>query len=601
MAQFLNLAAYRFARLTDLTGRRAALRKRCRELQLAGTILLSKEGINLFIAGEVSAVRCLLAELRSDPVLSELDGKESYSDHQPFSRMVVKIKRQIIAFVQGIDPLRDHAPRVQPTTLKQWLDEGRDLVLLDVRNDYEISLGTFRGAKRLGLKYFRQFPQRATEQTDLPRDKTIVSFCTGGIRCEKAAPYLLKQGFAEVYQLDGGILNYFEQCGSAHYQGECFVFDKRVALDPSLAETETTQCFNCQAVLSKEQQQDPNYRHGLHCPNCIESKEQHWLRLAKAHEENIRAVATPLPGLQPYTNRRPIRVSGRYDDWTLAAFLRALHPHLGETYWRQACQEARLECRGQPVTLEHRVRGGDTLLHYIPNTTEPVVNTQVVILFEDEALFVVNKPAPLPVHPCGRFHRHTLSYLLRLAIREVKLRPVHRLDADTTGVQIFCKSRDSARSVQEQFERRKVRKLYLAEVSGRCEARFTAKMPLSTAPSGAGTRRIGEKTAETRFRTLVASAQSSLISCEPLTGRTHQLRIHLAELGHPIVGDRAYSADSDLGQGLTAQADQPLHLHASKLCIQHPQSNRWVEFTAPSPQWANAFSSDGHPTRLAGR
>lgn len=269
----LNVAAYKFADLDDLTSRRTLLKARCDALCLKGTILLSPEGINLFLAGEPSSVRTLLDELAAWPELLGLDVKESYSDRQPFRRMNVRLKREIIAFgVPTIDPRATTTPRLSPAELKQWLDEGRPVILLDVRNRYEVELGKFAAATDLGIDSFRAFPEAIEQLPDEARTTPVVTYCTGGIRCEKAAPLLEQQGFREVYQLDGGILRYFEQCGGEHWRGECFVFDHRVAVDSQLRETPTELCFACQATLSPAQQASPQYVPGKSCPSCYQAE-----------------------------------------------------------------------------------------------------------------------------------------------------------------------------------------------------------------------------------------------------------------------------------------------------------------------------------------
>jgi len=267
--EVLNVAAYKFTPLVDLATRREQLRALCADLQLKGTILLSDEGINLFIAGRRAAVAELLDTLQADEAIGRLDVRESLSDRQPFRRMLVKLKREIIAFgVEGIDPVAAPAPKIEPQQLKQWLDEGRPLTLLDVRNDYEVRLGTFAGAVPIGVDHFRNFPDAADRSLSELKDKPVVMFCTGGIRCEKAGPYLERAGVGEVYQLQGGILNYFQQCGSEHYEGECFVFDRRTALDADLHETDTTLCYACQNPLTAAEQRSPDYVPGESCPYC---------------------------------------------------------------------------------------------------------------------------------------------------------------------------------------------------------------------------------------------------------------------------------------------------------------------------------------------
>ncbi len=232
-------------------------------------MLLSQEGINLFIAGEPTAVRAFLAALEDDSEIGPLDLKESYSDEQPFNRMLVKIKKEIIAFgVPGIDPVTSRTAKISPRELKAWLDEGRPCVLLDVRNDYEVELGTFENAVPIGVAHFRDFPAAVDRLAPEKKQQPVVMFCTGGIRCEKAGPFMEQAGFQHVLQLDGGILKYFEECGGDHYRGECFVFDKRVGLDADLRETETEMCFVCQHLLSAEDQQSPDYVVGERCPFC---------------------------------------------------------------------------------------------------------------------------------------------------------------------------------------------------------------------------------------------------------------------------------------------------------------------------------------------
>ncbi len=239
-ASVLNVSCYRFAPLDRdrLPAWREELLAAATALGLRGTILIAPEGINLFLAGPPANVRSLLDKLRRLPGLADLAPKESWSEALPFGRMRVKIKKEIIAFgVEGVDPARDPAPRLSPRTLKQWLDEGRPVTLLDTRNDYEVRLGTFVGALDPAIRTFRAFPEAVRRLPAALKHAPVVTFCTGGIRCEKAAPFLRLEGFEEVYQLDGGILKYFEECGGAHYQGECFVFDQREGLDSALRET----------------------------------------------------------------------------------------------------------------------------------------------------------------------------------------------------------------------------------------------------------------------------------------------------------------------------------------------------------------------------
>ena len=269
MSDFVNISVYKFTPLDNLPAWRKQLLNVSRAGQLRGTILLSPEGINLFVAGKRTNIDTLLAALRAIPGLADLTPKESLSAEQPFNRMLVKIKKEIIAFgVEGVDPARRPSPKLSARALKQWLDEGRPVTLLDTRNDYEVRMGTFRGARATHIDHFREFPAAAKKLPEEMKNLPLVMFCTGGIRCEKAGPYLEQSGFKNVHQLDGGILKYFEECGGAHYDGECFVFDRRVGVDSALRETKSVLCFNCQMPLTVAEQSDVRYVPDVSCPHC---------------------------------------------------------------------------------------------------------------------------------------------------------------------------------------------------------------------------------------------------------------------------------------------------------------------------------------------
>jgi UPF0176 protein len=273
--RFLNISAYKFVAIAAPEGLQVELRQRCSAAKLKGTILLAPEGINLFLAGTEAGVRGVLAWLTADPRFAGLPVKESWSDDQPFNRMLVKIKKEIITMRQPmIRPMDQRAPPVDAATLKGWLDQGRDddgreIALLDTRNVFEVEIGSFENALTPALKSFGEFPKKLAKLDPQLKEKTVVTFCTGGIRCEKAALYMAEQGYAHVYQLDGGILKYFEEVGGAHYHGNCFVFDRRVALTPALTTAGYVECFNCRAVLSPAQQQSASYVKGVSCPDCV--------------------------------------------------------------------------------------------------------------------------------------------------------------------------------------------------------------------------------------------------------------------------------------------------------------------------------------------
>jgi UPF0176 protein len=236
----LNISAYRFVAIEDPEALRRSLIDDARRLGLLGTILLAHEGINLFLAGTPQAVRDFLAQLRSDPRFGGLEAKESWSQAQPFRKLLVKVKREIIRMNHpAIQPAQGRAPAIDAQTVKRWLDQGHDdqgrpVVTLDTRNAFEVDHGSFEGAIDWRLHKFSDFPQALQDHKTQLEGKTVVSFCTGGIRCEKAAIYMREAGLENVWQLDGGILKYFEETGGAHFRGDCFVFDEREALDPAL-------------------------------------------------------------------------------------------------------------------------------------------------------------------------------------------------------------------------------------------------------------------------------------------------------------------------------------------------------------------------------
>ncbi len=613
MPQFQNISAYKFAPLTDLKPLRDRLIERCRAWRLKGTILLSTEGINLFVAGTMADIDLLLQELRSIPGLEELTPKYSESEDQPFHRMLVKIKKEIISFgVEGIDPIHKPAPKLSARELKQWLDEGRAVTLMDTRNDYEVKLGTFQRAMTFDIDHFRQFPEAVRQLSPEMKRQPIVMFCTGGIRCEKAGPFMVQEGYEQIFQLDGGILKYFEECGSAHYDGECFVFDQRVGVDPSLHESEMAQCYACQTPLTPEDQADARFVEGESCPYCfIPSEEQRARRLAE-RQAMIQQVTTPLPGSVAYDNQRPLNVSAEYDGRTLLEFLCGILPQIPSEDWETACREGRLRRRTTHYRRHSRnhhrqeneptvaaagheiVRAGERYLHLIPGTREPDVNVEIRILYEDEAIIVVHKPAPLPMHPCGRFSRNTLQHILSQVYAPQSPRPAHRLDANTTGLVLFTRTRHFAKLLQRQFERGEkgeIEKRYLARVYGHpLQDHFDCQLPIRDEASRAGAREIDVENglpAWTEFTVLSRFPDgTSLLEVIPHTGRTNQIRLHSWALGHPICGDATYLKGNILGDTQTVDKDEPpLCLLAERISFIHPLTKQRMQFTADRPDW----------------
>jgi UPF0176 protein len=237
----LNVAGYKFVQLQDLPELKALMLAEGQKHALRGTVLLAEEGINLFLAGEAESVRMFIDWMKLDARFADFTVKDSWSETTPFRKFLVKLKKEIITMKHPtIRPESGRAPAVDSMTLKRWLDQGHDdagdpILLLDTRNTYEVERGTFTNAVVPKIDHFSQFPDVVKALPEAAKQQTIVSFCTGGIRCEKAAIYMREEGFQKVLQLDGGILKYFEETGGAHYDGACFVFDERRAVEADLS------------------------------------------------------------------------------------------------------------------------------------------------------------------------------------------------------------------------------------------------------------------------------------------------------------------------------------------------------------------------------
>jgi len=267
----LNIAGYRFVDLHDRDELREPFMKKCTSLGLKGTILLSPNGINFFLAGSEGSIDAFIQYLESDKRFSGIPVKFSHTDYQPFRRMLVKRKNEIISLgIPEIKPSESTGPYIKPTEFKQLMDNRQEMLVLDTRNSYETRVGSFEGSIELGISTFREFPEAIESIPEEFKSKTVVMYCTGGIRCEKASAVMMNAGFTDVKQLEGGILGYFEECGGSHWDGDCFVFDQRVAVDTNLLETEIEMCFKCREPLSPDEQKSEYYVIGEHCPYCFQ-------------------------------------------------------------------------------------------------------------------------------------------------------------------------------------------------------------------------------------------------------------------------------------------------------------------------------------------
>lgn len=266
-----NITGYKFIPITDRKSLQGKIQKHSNKLGLKGTVLISEKGLNFSIAGEHKAIQDFIKFLRSDKRFSEIDIKTTYNEYQPFRKMLVRIKKEIISMgIDEIDPFTFTGEKITPKELQDKLNNNEDIVLLDTRNEYEVRLGTFEDAVDLNLDSFRDFPNKIMSLDQKMKNKEIVMFCTGGVRCEKASALMLKNGFKNVKQIDGGVIKYFEDTGGSYWNGDCFVFDDRVALDKNLNETDYILCFRCREPLNKKEIDSDKYKIDEYCPYCFD-------------------------------------------------------------------------------------------------------------------------------------------------------------------------------------------------------------------------------------------------------------------------------------------------------------------------------------------
>ena len=272
MSKIVVCALYKFVTLKDYETLRQPLLDTMLTNEVRGTLLLAEEGINGTVAGRREGIDALLAWLKSDSRLSNISYKESYDDVIPFNRTKVKLKKEIVTMgVQGIDPKHVVGTYVKPA---QWnaLISDPEVLLVDTRNDYEVNIGTFKNAVNPQTETFREFPDYVDKHLDPAKHKKVAMFCTGGIRCEKSTAFLKEKGFDEVFHLEGGILKYLEEVPEENtlWEGECFVFDDRVAVDHKLEKGQYDQCNACRFPITEQEKASEHYVRGVSCPHCFD-------------------------------------------------------------------------------------------------------------------------------------------------------------------------------------------------------------------------------------------------------------------------------------------------------------------------------------------
>ncbi|MDC1509744.1 rhodanese-related sulfurtransferase [Oceanospirillaceae bacterium] len=296
-SQIVVCALYKFVTLEKFQDLRQPLLKVMEYNNIRGTLLLASEGINGTVAANRKGIDALMAWLAKDSRLGHIVTKESFETSNPFNRIKVKLKKEIVTMgVEGIDPKQVVGTYVKPQDWNALISDP-DVVLIDTRNDYEVKVGTFKGASNPNTTNFREFPQYVSDNLDPKANKKVAMFCTGGIRCEKSTAYLKAQGFDEVYHLQGGILKYLEEVPEEQtlWQGECFVFDDRVTVNHQLEKGQYDQCHACRLPITKEEQASDKYIEGISCPHCFDQhtpqqrerfkERQHQMQLAKQRGE----------------------------------------------------------------------------------------------------------------------------------------------------------------------------------------------------------------------------------------------------------------------------------------------------------------------------
>lgn len=269
---FVVATFYKFVRLPDFASLQSPLLSRCQAQNIKGTILLAAEGINGTIAGSHQAIDSILSFLRNDPRLADLEHKESQGDTQPFDRMKVRLKKEIVTLgLPEVDPNDRVGTYVSPEEWNQLISDP-EVTIVDTRNDYEVTIGTFKGAQNPQTSSFREFPEYVRQNLDPNKHKKVALFCTGGIRCEKATSFMLAQGFSEVYHLKGGILKYLEEVPTEKslWEGECFVFDQRIAVKHGLELGDYEMCLSCGHPISEDDKTSARYEEGISCPYCFD-------------------------------------------------------------------------------------------------------------------------------------------------------------------------------------------------------------------------------------------------------------------------------------------------------------------------------------------
>jgi UPF0176 protein len=559
----VHSAFYQFVRVDHPETLASWIRSICQGIN--GSILIATEGLNGTIAGSSNAIEQFENQLKCHALFSKLTFKHSACTTAPFGLLRIHVKPEIVQMgVSDIDAVNHQPNAVSP---KQWAELiGQEhIILLDNRNRFEFNLGHFKGAINPDVSHFKNFPDYV--KTNLPEwkaaGKTIAMYCTGGIRCDKTSAWLSEQGVDSIV-LNGGILNFFEQQPESRlFEGECFVFDNRVALNNRLTQTQTT----AEQVYANE-------------PDAA------W-RIARA--QTLLAAAT-IPSLNPSNRSHRSKVTTTEGEHaTMLDFFVDRFDHVKKEYWQRRFMAGEItDQNGHSLEAKTRFRLGQTLHYNRAILNERRIPFEAGVIYEDELIVVADKPQFLSVAPSGNQVSETLLMRLREQLNCPTLSPAHRIDRDTAGLVLFTKQKMHRGLYQNLFRDRFIHKIYWAVAAYRKDVLLPVQIHNRLGRSAQhfmqAASTAGIPNAQTLIELIEHNQQWGLYCLTPTTGQRHQLRAHMSELGLPLLNDEIYPvikpevADTD--EAWLSRYQRPLQLLAKHLRFSDPYTQQWRDFTS---------------------
>lgn len=571
-ADLIHSAFYKFVRVADADALAAQLRELSRDL--LGSILVASEGINGMVAARPDALaafeQALTTDARLHGLFSGMAFKHSACTTAPFQRMKVHRKPEVLALgVDGVEAVGHQGVQLKPQQWRELMQQD-DVVLIDNRNHFEYRLGRFKSAVDPQVHNFRDFPAWVLAQlpTWKAQKKRVAMYCTGGIRCEKTSAWMSQFGMP-VLELEGGVLNYFAQMPDAQndWEGECFVFDNRVALDSRLQETGT----RAEDIFGSA----PDERWRLKRAQRLVSLTPSAVPLRSGR----RNTAAPLPTKNGVGPSCIVLPRGPWP--TIAAFLIERFPGVTPDEWQQRVQQGGvLDEQGAAVNASRRFVAGLKIFYHRHLDVEARIPFEAPVLFQDDLLVVADKPHFLPVTPGGKYLQETLLVRLKRSLGVDSLTPIHRLDRETAGVVMFCVDPKARAAYAAMFAQRRVVKRYEAIVawSGDSVLPLTHHSRMEADDHFMRMREVGgAPNSETHLELIEVTGDTAHLRLSPVTGRKHQLRVHCAALGMPIVNDALYPVMRPERPGDFAQ---PLRLIARCVAFTDPVTGRPREFAS---------------------